>query len=79
MVGLNHMLVEVNLTHFCLEHGEVCPANWNKGDHTIKPDPTNSLEYFSVANAQDVPMTNGSTKKRPAEVDDASSKKVKAN
>ncbi|KAF8605141.1 thioredoxin-like protein [Ceratobasidium sp. AG-I] len=49
------------------------------GDHTIKPDPTNSLEYFSVANAQDAPMTNGSAKKRAAEFDDASSKKAKAN
>ncbi|CAE6506331.1 unnamed protein product [Rhizoctonia solani] len=61
------------------EHGEVCPANWNKGDITIKPDPTNSLEYFAAANPQDVPMTNGTAKKRVAEADDGASKKAKAN
>lgn len=24
----------------------VCPANWKKGDKTIKPDPKGSQEYF---------------------------------
>ncbi|MEW5306954.1 MAG: hypothetical protein WDW38_005840 [Sanguina aurantia] len=28
-------------------HGEVCPANWQPGAATMKPDPTKSLEYFS--------------------------------
>ncbi|KAL1491854.1 hypothetical protein ABEB36_012389 [Hypothenemus hampei] len=32
---------------FVEEHGEVCPANWKKGDKTIKPDPKGSQEYFS--------------------------------
>ncbi|KAF8761528.1 Insulinase (Peptidase family M16) [Rhizoctonia solani] len=64
---------------FQFTHGEVCPANWNKGDITIKPDPTNSLEYFAAANPQDVPMTNGTAKKRVAEADDGASKKAKAN
>lgn len=27
--------------------GEVCPANWHKGDATMKPDPVKSKEYFS--------------------------------
>ncbi|QRW19305.1 AhpC/TSA domain-containing protein [Rhizoctonia solani] len=54
---------------FQFTHGEVCPANWNKGDITIKPDPTNSLEYFAAANPQD----------RVAEADDGASKKAKAN
>jgi alkyl hydroperoxide reductase subunit AhpC len=27
-------------------HGEVCPANWNKGDLTMTPDPEKSLKYF---------------------------------
>jgi alkyl hydroperoxide reductase subunit AhpC len=27
--------------------GEVCPANWNKGGDTMKPDPKGSKEYFS--------------------------------
>jgi len=26
--------------------GEVCPANWNKGGQTMKPDPQKSKEYF---------------------------------
>jgi len=29
------------------EHGEVCPANWDEGGATIKPDPKGSQEYFS--------------------------------
>lgn len=27
-------------------HGEVCPANWKKGDKTMKADPVGSQEYF---------------------------------
>lgn len=30
------------------EHGEVCPANWKKGDKTIKPDPQGSKEFFKA-------------------------------
>ena len=32
---------------FVDEHGEVCPANWNPGDTTMKPDPIGSQEYFT--------------------------------
>jgi len=32
------------------EHGEVCPANWQPGDLTIKPDPDDAKEYFKAAN-----------------------------
>jgi len=28
-------------------HGEVCPANWNEGDDTMKPDPKASKEWFN--------------------------------
>jgi peroxiredoxin (alkyl hydroperoxide reductase subunit C) len=28
------------------ENGEVCPANWQKGAATIKPDPEGSKEFF---------------------------------
>lgn len=31
---------------FYENNGEVCPANWNKGGSTIRPDPEGSLEYF---------------------------------
>jgi len=37
----------VKAFQFVEEHGEVCPANWNKGDKTMKPDPVGSQEYFS--------------------------------
>ncbi|PRW44307.1 2-cys peroxiredoxin [Chlorella sorokiniana] len=33
---------------FVAEHGEVCPANWQEGAATIKPNPKESLEYFSM-------------------------------
>lgn len=31
-------------------YGEVCPANWHKGDPTIKANPQEALEYFSGNN-----------------------------
>jgi len=30
-------------------NGEVCPANWQEGDLTIKPDPASSKQFFSKA------------------------------
>ncbi|KAJ3149223.1 hypothetical protein HDU89_003939 [Geranomyces variabilis] len=38
-------LVEALASH--AEHGEVCPANWQKGGKTIKADPKGSKEFFS--------------------------------
>lgn len=35
---------------FVEKHGEVCPANWEEGNATIKPDPDGSQEYFQKAN-----------------------------
>ena len=32
------------------KHGEVCPANWKPDSPTIKPNPTDSKEYFSKVN-----------------------------
>ena len=32
---------------FVAENGEVCPANWNPGDDTMKPDTKGSQEYFN--------------------------------
>ncbi len=34
------------LQHF-EAHGEVCPANWTKGDKTMKPDNDGLKEYFA--------------------------------
>lgn len=36
----------VDALAFTQEHGEVCPANWQPGDATIKPNPDDSKEYF---------------------------------
>lgn len=37
----------VQAFQFFEKHGEVCPAGWKPGDHTIKPNPQDSKEYFS--------------------------------
>jgi alkyl hydroperoxide reductase subunit AhpC len=37
----------VKALQFVEENGEVCPANWQEGEMTIKPDPKNSKEFFS--------------------------------
>lgn len=36
---------------FVSEHGEVCPANWQPGGDSMKPDWSGSKEYFQKANA----------------------------
>lgn len=33
---------------FTEEHGEVCPANWNKGDEAMKPTAEGVAEYLST-------------------------------
>jgi alkyl hydroperoxide reductase subunit AhpC len=38
------------LQHF-EQNGEVCPANWTKGQQAMKPDPVGSRQYFESANA----------------------------
>lgn len=35
---------------FTEKYGEVCPANWQAGSETIKPDVSQSKEYFSKVN-----------------------------
>jgi len=37
----------VDALTFFEENGEVCPANWHPGDHTIKPDMEKSKTFFS--------------------------------
>jgi peroxiredoxin (alkyl hydroperoxide reductase subunit C) len=41
------------------KYGEVCPANWHKGEKTIKADPKASLEYFSAAQETNGKAANG--------------------
>ncbi|KAF8307703.1 peroxiredoxin [Clavulina sp. PMI_390] len=38
----------VKALQFTDKHGEVCPVNWQEGGDTIKPDPKESLDYFSA-------------------------------
>jgi len=40
----------VEAFQFVDEHGEVCPANWRKGQATIKPDVDGSKDFFSKQN-----------------------------
>ena len=35
---------------FFEKNGEVCPANWQPGAKTMKPDPKGSLKYFEAVN-----------------------------
>ena len=55
-IGMNHPDVGRNIEEvlrlvkgyqFAREHGEVCPAQWQEGGDTIKPDVKKSKEYFS--------------------------------
>ncbi len=36
----------VKALQFVEKHGEVCPANWQEGNATIKPTPSGSKEFF---------------------------------
>ncbi|KAF8871110.1 thioredoxin-like protein [Mucidula mucida] len=37
----------VKAFQFTDKHGEVCPANWQEGDKSMKADPKGSKEYFA--------------------------------
>lgn len=49
----------VKAFQFTEEHGEVCPANWQPGELTMKADPTESKKYFEAANSATASSTNG--------------------
>ena len=38
----------IAVLQFTDEHGEVCPANWQPGEDTIKPERNASQKYFST-------------------------------
>ncbi|RLA62276.1 MAG: peroxiredoxin [Epsilonproteobacteria bacterium] len=40
----------VEAFQYTAKHGEVCPAGWNKGDDSMKPDPNGSKEWFNSHN-----------------------------
>ena len=44
--SVDEALRMVEALQYFEENGEVCPANWHKGEATIKPDPKGSQEFF---------------------------------
>lgn len=44
--SVEEVLRLVDAIQFTDSHGEVCPANWHKGDKTIKPTIEESKEFF---------------------------------
>ena len=44
--SIDEALRMVNALQSFEKNGEVCPANWNEGSATIKPDPAKSKEFF---------------------------------
>src|SRR5260221_238002 len=44
--NIDEYLRLIDAIDFNEKHGEVCPANWQPGQDTMKADPTGSLEYF---------------------------------
>jgi peroxiredoxin (alkyl hydroperoxide reductase subunit C) len=45
--NVEEVLRMVKALQFVEEYGEVCPANWQEGKATIKPNPKGSQEFFS--------------------------------
>ncbi|WP_373776206.1 redoxin domain-containing protein, partial [Neisseria dentiae] len=47
--NVDEMLRMVDALQFTEEHGEVCPAGWNKGDKGMKADAQGVAAYLSEA------------------------------
>ena len=45
--NVDEALRMIDALQFFEDNGEVCPANWEKGKDSMKPDPTGSQEYFN--------------------------------
>ena len=45
--NIDEVLRLVKGYQFAREHGEVCPAQWQEGSATIKPNPKQAKEYFA--------------------------------
>ena len=45
--NVDELLRLVDALQFHEEHGEVCPAGWNRGDEGMKADPKGVAEYLS--------------------------------
>jgi alkyl hydroperoxide reductase subunit AhpC len=49
--SVDEALRMVDALQFNEKHGEVCPADWHKGDDGMKGDPEGSKTYFSKKNS----------------------------
>lgn len=45
--NVDEMLRMIDALHFTEEHGEVCPAGWNKGDKGMVPDADGVASYLA--------------------------------
>jgi len=45
--NVDEMLRMIDTLQFTEEHGEVCPAGWNKGDKGMKPDAAGVASYLA--------------------------------
>ncbi|WP_458700798.1 peroxiredoxin [Sulfurospirillum sp. 1307] len=45
--NVDEMLRMIDAQQFTDEHGEVCPAGWQKGDEAMKPDSSGVAEYLA--------------------------------
>lgn len=45
--NIDEMIRMVDTMLFTNEHGEVCPAGWNKGDKAMKADPKGVADYLA--------------------------------
>lgn len=50
--NIDEMIRMVDAMLFTNEHGEVCPAGWNKGDEGMKANPKGVAEYLSKNQAK---------------------------
>ncbi|MCF7806259.1 MAG: peroxiredoxin [Simkaniaceae bacterium] len=46
--SVEEALRTLDALQFYEEHGEVCPANWHKGEKTMKPDQEGLVTYFAI-------------------------------
>lgn len=45
--NVDELLRVIDALQFADEHGEVCPAGWQKGDKAMRPDPSGVKEYLA--------------------------------
>lgn len=48
--SIDETLRIIKAFQYSAEHGEVCPANWDTGADSMKPDPKGSQEWFEKHN-----------------------------